>query len=89
MNQTQMQSAGRELIPVMHCFDNNYVIPAAVSFYSMLKYADPKYQYRLYVLHTDITTQNAAKCGEPISQCISGIYFDESLAGRCVSEIAA
>ena len=44
MNQTQMQSAGRELIPVMHCFDNNYVIPAAVSFYYKLKNSDPKYK---------------------------------------------
>ncbi len=68
MNQTQMQSAGRELIPVMHCFDNNYVIPAAVSFYSMLKYADPKYQYRLYVLHTDITTQNQALLQNVVGQ---------------------
>lgn len=51
-------------IPVMHCFDNNYVIPAAVSFYSMLKNADPNYFYQLYVLHTDITIQNQRKLTE-------------------------
>jgi len=45
-------------IPIMHCFDNNYVIPAAVSFYSMLKYASTEYHYKLFVLHTDITSQN-------------------------------
>lgn len=48
-------------IPIMHCFDNNYVIPAAVSFYSMLKNADPQYNYRLFVLHSDITVQNQQK----------------------------
>lgn len=46
------------IIPVMHCFDNNYVIPAAVSFYSMLQHANPAHIYRLYVLHSDITWQN-------------------------------
>lgn len=48
-------------IPVMHCFDNNYVIPAAVSFYSMLENADPAFSYRLFVLHSDITVQNQQK----------------------------
>lgn len=45
-------------IPVMHCFDNNYVIPGAVSFYSMLKYASKEYSYKLFVLHSNITNQN-------------------------------
>lgn len=49
------------IIPVMHCFDNNYVIPAAVSFYSMLENANKKYHYILYVLSTDITPQNKEK----------------------------
>jgi len=46
------------LIPIMHCFDNNYAIPASVSFYSMLENASDKYEYKLYVLNTDITYQN-------------------------------
>ena len=50
-----------EIIPVMHCFDNNYAIPAAVSFYSMLQRANPAHEYRLYVLHSDITWQNRRK----------------------------
>ena len=49
------------VIPVMHCFDNNYVIPAAVSFFSMLQNANSDYFYQLYVLHTDITVQNQQK----------------------------
>ena len=53
-----MEQKSRKEIPVMHCFDNNYVIPAAVSFYSMLENADPTCFYRLFVLHSDITVQN-------------------------------
>jgi len=49
------------IIPIMHCFDNNYVIPASVAFYSLLKNSDPQYLYDLYVLHTDITARNQAK----------------------------
>jgi len=42
----------------MHCFDNNYVIPAGVAFYSMLEHACSDYRYELYVLHSDITIDN-------------------------------
>ncbi len=48
-------------IPIMHCFDNNYVVPAAVSFYSMLLNASKEYNYKLFVLHSDITVQNQVK----------------------------
>jgi len=54
-------------IPIMHCFDNNYVIPAAVSFSSMLSHADPQYHYKLYVLHSDITIQNQKKLSDLVS----------------------
>ena len=54
----RISPCGSVTIPVMHCFDNNYVVPATVSFSSMLEHADPKYYYALYVLHTDITVQN-------------------------------
>jgi len=54
-------------IPIMHCFDNNFVIPAAVSFYSMLEHANPAYHYDLYVLHTDITSQNKKKLNDLVS----------------------
>ncbi len=56
----------KEIIPVMHCFDNNYVIPAAVSFYSMLENANSDFYYKLYVLHSDITLENQNK----LSKCI-------------------
>lgn len=48
----------KKTIPVMHCFDNNYVIPAVVAFYSMLENASKDYDYKLYVLHTDISEDN-------------------------------
>jgi lipopolysaccharide biosynthesis glycosyltransferase len=54
-------------IPIMHCFDNNFVIPAAVSFYSMLDNANPRYDYKLYVLHSDITVRNQDKLKELVS----------------------
>ena len=56
------------VIPIMHCFDNNYVIPAAVSFYSMLKNANSNYIYKLYVLHSDITVQNQIKLKRIVNQ---------------------
>ena len=46
------------VIPVMHCFDDNYAIPASVAFLSMLENANKNYFYKLYVLHSDITLQN-------------------------------
>lgn len=55
-------------IPIMHCFDNNYVIPAAASFHSMLKYASKDFDYRLFVLHSDITYQNQEMLTHIVSQ---------------------
>ncbi|MBE7705507.1 MAG: glycosyltransferase family 8 protein [Cyanobacteria bacterium SIG29] len=49
------------VIPVMHCFDNNYVLPACISFYSMLEHADTNYFYKLYVVSNDITEENKQK----------------------------
>ena len=41
-------------IPIFFTFDRNYVVPAAVAFHSLLRRADAQYEYRLYVLYTDI-----------------------------------
>lgn len=48
-------------IPVVHFFNNKYVIPAAVSFYSMLENANKEYSYALYVGHSDISKENQEK----------------------------
>ncbi|UDQ96959.1 glycosyltransferase family 8 protein [Lentisphaerota bacterium WC36G] len=40
----------KEIIPICFTFDDNYVNPALVAFYSMLENADQKYFYKIYVL---------------------------------------
>ena len=42
------------VIPVIHCFDANFVPAAAVAFLSMLEHADKAHEYRFYVMHSDI-----------------------------------
>ena len=49
------------IIPVMHCFDNNYVLHACISFYSMLEHADTSYFYKLYVIGNEILEENKQK----------------------------
>lgn len=46
------------IIPIMHCFDDRYVAPAAVAFLSMLEHASKDWQYKLYVVHEDITLEH-------------------------------
>lgn len=55
-------------IPVMFCFDTNYVIPAAAAFYSLLEHANKKYDYTFYVLHSDITDIQQQKLKETIKE---------------------
>ena len=55
-------------IPIMYCFDTNYVIPAAAAFYSLLEHASKDYDYTFYVLHSDITERQQDKLKETIQQ---------------------
>ena len=48
-------------IPIVTCFNNNYVSPAGVCFYSLLENADSDYKYKIYVLHNEITDENKQK----------------------------
>lgn len=57
----------KKTIPILTCFDNNYVIPASVCFYSLLKNANYNYHYAIYVLQNDITLENKEKLQETIS----------------------
>jgi lipopolysaccharide biosynthesis glycosyltransferase len=50
-----------KIIPIMFCFNNEYTIPAAVAFRSLLENASKEYLYKLYVLHTDISLDNQKK----------------------------
>lgn len=44
-------------IPIFFAFDNNYVEPAAVAFYSLLDHAKNNIFYEMYVLHSNITEE--------------------------------
>ena len=45
-------------IPIFFTFDNNYVVPAAVAFYSLLNKTQKNVEYKMYVLHSDITKES-------------------------------
>lgn len=45
-------------IPIFFTFNNDYVIPAAVAFFSLLNRAKQNVFYDMYVLHSDITVEN-------------------------------
>lgn len=45
-------------IPIFFTFNNDYVVPAAVAFYSLLNKANADVFYEMFVLHSDITTEN-------------------------------
>ena len=47
-------------IPIFFSFDDNYVKPAAVAFWSLLDKADKNVSYDMYVLHHDISKENQA-----------------------------
>lgn len=56
------------IIPVMLCYDNNYIIPSAVAIHSMLRNSNKSYFYKIYVLHTDIKIKNIKKLKEEIKK---------------------
>ena len=47
-----------KVIPIFFTFDNNYVVPAAVAFYSLLNRTKHDVFYEMHVLHHDITDEN-------------------------------
>lgn len=56
---------------MMFCFDQNYVIPAAVAFYSLLENHQKTtggggVEFRLYIVHNDISTQDQEKLQDTI-----------------------
>lgn len=50
-----------QTIPIFFTFNRNFIVPAAVAFYSLLKNADKQYFYKMYVLHSDITEKQKKK----------------------------
>lgn len=60
-----------KIIPMMFCFDKNYVIPAAVAFYSLLENNEKEavgggVEFKLYVVHKDIPIQDQKKLQDTI-----------------------
>lgn len=45
------------VIPIMTCFDKNYVVPSIVAFYSLIENSCKDYFYRIYVLTSDISSK--------------------------------
>lgn len=47
------------VIPIVHCFDGNYVLPAAVAFYSLLSHAkSPDTRYVLHVIGRNLSNED-------------------------------
>ncbi|MEG2414402.1 MAG: glycosyltransferase [Kiritimatiellia bacterium] len=45
-------------IPIIHCFDHNYILPAGVCFQSLLATANPDTFYALHVIGTALTDED-------------------------------
>lgn len=58
-----------KIIPIFFAFDNNYVEPAAVAFYSLLNKAKPDIFYEMYVLHADITAEKQKLLTDIVQKC--------------------
>jgi lipopolysaccharide biosynthesis glycosyltransferase len=56
-----MEISKRNTIPIFFTFNDNYAFPAEVAIYSLLKYADKQYFYKLYVLHDSLSLKNQSE----------------------------
>jgi len=54
------------IVPVLTCFNDRYVIPAAVAFRSLIEHADPAHHYVIYVLHSDIGVERQQRLRETL-----------------------
>ena len=55
-------------IPIFFTFDKNYVVAASVAFFSLLKHADKRYDYRLFVVHTHLSVKAQNKLHRVIAR---------------------
>jgi lipopolysaccharide biosynthesis glycosyltransferase len=65
----------RQTIPILTCFDDNYVIPAAVAFRTLAENADPAHHYLVYVAHSDISGNHQAR----LKAEVAGLAVDVEL----------
>lgn len=57
-----------EIIPVFFSFDRHYVLAACVALHSLLEKAAPRYQYALYIVHTDLTEKHQQRIRRTIAR---------------------
>lgn len=50
--------AEKPVIPILTCFDKNYITPGVVAFYSLLQNSDTNFFYKIYILSSDINLQD-------------------------------
>lgn len=62
-----MNNSTMENINIVMMFNNIYAIPSGPAIYSMLANANKKYQYDLYIMHNNITSDNQKKIMEVVS----------------------
>lgn len=67
--------------PIFFSFDENYVIPAAVTFESLLSTARPGVFYRLYVLHRGITAESQRRLSSLVDRHGNATLTFISVAG--------
>ncbi len=58
----------KKIIPVMFCYDTNYVIQSAVAFHSLMIHANKEFLYKFYILHSDITDEQQKKLKETVKE---------------------
>lgn len=54
--------------PIMLCFDDNFVLPAGVAIWSLLKHASKDKTYPIHVVHTGITPRHQACLRRTVSR---------------------
>jgi lipopolysaccharide biosynthesis glycosyltransferase len=73
------------ILPIFFSFDDNYVVPAAVAFESLLSHAGKRDFYELHVVHENITLENRARLEALVSShgnaCLSFIDAKVALSG--------
>jgi lipopolysaccharide biosynthesis glycosyltransferase len=90
----------KQVVPVMFCFNENYVIPAAVAFQSMLETVDPNFSLHLYVVYDDISANsqkqleilvnnfpNASLSFIKVEDNFDGLFSDTKIRGHYSKEM--
>lgn len=57
-----------ETIPIFFTFDHHYVLAACTAFHSLLSKASQEYQYKLYIVHTDLKPRHIRRIEKVIAR---------------------